>query len=84
MFCILLSLPLVSFVSDQCECRERESEQLNERNSSLSSCASAIEVIPICCLPSLVAAKDRTSTATTGFNVSHMVTGYHREAGCLK
>ena len=53
VFYILLSLPLVSLVSDQCERRERESEQLNERNSSLLSCALAIEVFCVALVESI-------------------------------
>jgi len=53
---ILLSLPLVSLVSDQCERRERESEQLNERNSSLSSCGFSDRSL-LCCF----AAEDKSA-----------------------
>ena len=50
---IFLSLPLVSLVSEQCERCERESEQLNERNSSLLGCALAIEVFCVALLESI-------------------------------
>lgn len=50
---IFLSLPLASLARDQCERCERESERLNERNSSLLSCALAIEVFCVALVESI-------------------------------